>query len=154
MKAVIQRVTEASVEVEGKIVGECKNGYLVLFGAAEGDTVEDVEILAKKTANLRVFCDENDKMNLSVLDIDGEILAISQFTLLADVKKGNRPSFINAMAPVEAERLYKLYCEKLRELGVKRVDEGIFAADMKVSLVNDGPVTIIFDTEIWRKNGN
>lgn len=154
MKAVIQRVTEASVEVEGKIVGECKKGYLVLFGAAEGDTVEDVEILAKKTANLRVFCDENDKMNLSVLDIDGEILAISQFTLLADVKKGNRPSFINAMAPVEAERLYKLYCEKLRELGVKRVDEGIFAADMKVSLVNDGPVTIIFDTEIWRKNGN
>ena len=154
MKAVIQRVTEASVEVEGKIVGECKKGYLVLFGAAEGDTVEDVEILAKKTANLRVFCDENDKMNLSVLDIDGEILAISQFTLLADVKKGNRPSFINAMAPVEAERLYKLYCEKLRELGVKRVDEGIFGADMKVSLVNDGPVTIIFDTEIWRKNGN
>ena len=154
MKAVIQRVTEASVEVEGKIVGECKKGYLVLFGAAEGDTVEDVEILAKKTANLRVFCDENDKMNLSVLDIDGEILAISQFTLLADVKKGNRPSFINAMAPVEAECLYKLYCEKLRELGVKRVDEGIFAADMKVSLVNDGPVTIIFDTEIWRKNGN
>lgn len=154
MKAVIQRVTEASVEVEDKIVGECKKGYLVLFGAAEGDTVEDVEILAKKTANLRVFCDENDKMNLSVLDIDGEILAISQFTLLADVKKGNRPSFINAMAPVEAERLYKLYCEKLRELGVKRVDEGIFGADMKVSLVNDGPVTIIFDTEIWRKNGN
>ena len=154
MKAVIQRVTEASVEVEGKIVGECKKGYLVLFGAAEGDTVEDVEILAKKTANLRVFCDENDKMNLSVLDIDGEILAISQFTLLADVKKGNRPSFINAMAPVEAERLYKLYCEKLRELGVKRVDEGVFGADMKVSLVNDGPVTIIFDTEIWRKNGN
>ena len=154
MKAVIQRVTEASVEVEDKIVGECKKGYLVLFGAAEGDTVEDVEILAKKTANLRVFCDENDKMNLSVLDIDGEILAISQFTLLADVKKGNRPSFINAMAPVEAERLYKLYCEKLRELGVKRVDEGVFGADMKVSLVNDGPVTIIFDTEIWRKNGN
>ena len=151
MQAVIQRVTEASVEVEGKIVGECKKGYLVLFGAAEGDTVEDVEILAKKTANLRVFCDENDKMNLSVLDIDGEILAISQFTLLADVKKGNRPSFINAMAPVEAERLYKLYCEKLRELGVKRVDEGIFGADMAVEISNDGPVTIVMDSKILVK---
>ena len=127
---------------------------MVLFGAAEGDTEADAELLAKKTANLRVFCDENDKMNLSVLDIKGEILAISQFTLCADVKKGNRPSFINAMEPVEAERLYKIYCEKLRENGVLKVDEGVFGADMKVSLVNDGPVTIIYDTEIWRKNGN
>lgn len=154
MKAVIQRVSSASVEVEGKIVGECGKGFLVLFGAAEGDTIEDVEILAKKTANLRVFCDENDKMNLSLLDLKGEILAISQFTLLADVKKGNRPSFINAMEPVNAEKLYKQYCEKLREMGIKKVAEGIFGADMKVSLLNDGPVTIIFDTEIWRKNGN
>lgn len=154
MKAVIQRVTSASVSVDCKIVGECKKGYMILFGAGEGDTEADVEILAKKTANLRVFCDENDKMNLSILDIDGEILAISQFTLLADVKKGNRPSFINAMEPVEAERLYKLYCTKLREFGIKKVDEGIFGADMSVSLVNDGPVTILFDTEIWRKNGN
>lgn len=154
MKAVIQRVSSASVEVEGKIVGECKKGFMVLFGAAEGDTAEDVEILAKKTANLRVFCDENDKMNLSLLDIDGEVLAISQFTLLADVKKGNRPSFINAMEPNEAERLYKLFCEKLRIAGVKKVAEGVFGGDMKVSLVNDGPVTIIYDTEIWRKNGN
>ena len=154
MKAVIQRVSSASVEVEGKIVGECKKGFLVLFGAAEGDTIEDADVLAKKTANLRIFCDENDKMNLSLLDIDGEVLAISQFTLLADVKKGNRPAFINAMEPVMAEKLYKHYCEKLRELGIKKVDEGVFGADMKVSLVNDGPVTIIYDTEIWRKNGN
>ena len=154
MKAVIQRVTSASVSVDGKTVGECEKGYMILFGAGEGDTEADVEILAKKTANLRVFCDENDKMNLSILDIGGEILAISQFTLLADVKKGNRPSFINAMEPVEAERLYKHYCSKLRELGIKKVDEGVFGADMSVSLVNDGPVTIIFDTEIWRKNGN
>ncbi len=154
MKAVIQRVSSASVKVDGKTVGECAKGFMILFGAGEGDTEADVEILAKKTANLRVFCDENDKMNLSILDIDGEILAISQFTLLADVKKGNRPSFINAMEPVEAERLYKLYCSKLRELGIKKVDEGVFGADMSVALVNDGPVTIIFDTEIWRKNGN
>ena len=154
MKAVIQRVTSASVEVEGKIVGECSQGYLVLFGAAEGDTEADAELLAKKTANLRVFCDENDKMNLSILDIGGEILAISQFTLLADVKKGNRPSFIGAMEPNEADRLYNIYCEKLLAEGVKKVDKGVFGADMKVSLVNDGPVTIIYDTTIWRKNGN
>ena len=154
MKAVIQRVSSASVTVDGKTVGSCNSGYLILFGAADGDTEADVEILAKKTAGLRIFCDENDKMNLSILDIEGEILAISQFTLCADVKKGNRPSFISAMEPVEAERLYKLYCSKLREYGIKSVQEGIFGADMKVSLVNDGPVTILFDTEIWRKNGN
>ncbi len=151
MKAVIQRVSYASVEVDGEIVGSCKEGYLVLFGAAEGDTAEDAELLARKTANLRIFCDENDKMNLSILDIGGEILAISQFTLLADVKKGNRPSFINAMEPENANKLYKIYCEKLREAGVKKVDEGIFGADMKVSLLNNGPVTILYDTDIWKK---
>lgn len=154
MKAVIQRVSSASVEVEGKIIGSCNKGYMVLFGAADGDTEADAEILAKKISSLRVFEDENDKMNLSILDVDGEILAISQFTLLADVKKGNRPSFINAMEPVKAEQLYKFFCEKLREFGIKKVDEGEFGADMKVSLVNDGPVTILYDTEIWRKNGN
>lgn len=151
MKAIIQRVLNASVEVDGEIVGSCNEGFLVLVGAADGDTVEDAEILARKTANLRVFCDENDKMNLSVLDIGGEILAISQFTLLADVKKGNRPSFINAMEPTKANELYETYCEKLLEAGVKKVDKGIFGADMKVSLLNDGPVTIIYDTKIWKK---
>ncbi len=154
MKAVIQRVTSASVEVDGNIVGSCNKGYMILLGAADGDTEADVDIIARKIANLRVFCDEEDKMNLSILDIDGEILAISQFTLLADVKKGNRPSFINALEPVSAEKLYELFCEKLIENGVKRVEKGVFGADMKVSLVNDGPVTIIYDTEIWRKNGN
>lgn len=154
MKAVIQRVASACVEVEGEIVGSCNAGYMILFGAAEGDTEADAELLARKTANLRVFCDSEDKMNLSVLDIDGEILAISQFTLCADVKKGNRPSFINAMEPIGAERLYKYFCRKLRDEGVKKVDEGVFGADMKVSLVNDGPVTILYDTEVWRKNGN
>ena len=154
MKAVIQRVTEASVSVDGRIVGSCEKGYMILIGAAEGDTLEDVQILAKKTASLRIFEDENQKMNKSIIDIDGEALVISQFTLLADVKKGNRPSFINAMEPIMAEKYYKLFCEELRNNGIKKVDEGIFGADMKVSLVNDGPVTILYDTEIGRKNGN
>lgn len=154
MKAVIQRVESAAVRVDGKTVGSCGKGYMILFGAALGDTEAEAELLAKKTANLRVFCDENGKMNKSILDIDGEVLAVSQFTLCADVKKGNRPSFIGALEPKSAERLYDLYCEKLKELGVKRVEKGIFGADMKVELINDGPVTILFDTDIWRKNEN
>ena len=154
MKAVIQRVESACVSVDGKTVGACNKGYMILFGAALGDTEAEAELLAKKTVNLRVFCDENDKMNKSILDIDGEILAVSQFTLCADVKKGNRPSFTGALEPQGAERLYDFYCEKLKELGVKRVEKGIFGADMKVELINDGPVTILFDTDIWRKNEN
>lgn len=151
MKAVIQRVSSASVEVEGEIVGSCNKGYMILLGAENGDTESEAELLARKTANLRIFCDDNDKMNLSILDIDGEILCISQFTLLADVKKGNRPSFINALEPVEAKRLYEYFCQYLRGLGIKKVDEGVFGGDMKVSLVNDGPVTILYDTDIWSK---
>lgn len=154
MKAVIQRVLSASVEVNGKTVGKCGKGYLVLLGVENGDGDEDAELLARKTAMLRVFCDENGKMNRSVLDINGEILSVSQFTLCADVKKGNRPSFTDAMEPRNAEKLYGAYCEYLKKCGVKSVQKGIFGADMKVSLVNDGPVTILFDTEIWRKNGN
>ena len=151
MKSVIQRVSSASVSVDGKTVGCCGKGYMILFGAEKGGTEGEAELLARKTASLRIFCDSEDKMNLSILDIGGEILAISQFTLLADVKKGNRPSFINAMEPKEAARLYKLFCQHLRDLGVKKVDEGIFGADMQVSLVNDGPVTILYDTDIWSK---
>ena len=154
MKAVIQRVESASVSVEGKIAGACEKGFMLLFGAAKGDTEADAELLARKTANLRVFCDENGKMNKSVLDIGGGILAISQFTLCADVKKGNRPSFTDALEPQRAEELYDFFCKRLKAEGVSHVQKGVFGADMKVSLVNDGPVTIIFDTEIWRKNGN
>ena len=150
----IPRVESASVSVEGKIAGACEKGFMLLFGAAKGDTEEEAELLARKTANLRVFCDENSKMNKSVLDIGGGILAISQFTLCADVKKGNRPSFTDALEPQRAEELYNFFCKRLKAEGVNRVEKGIFGADMKVSLVNDGPVTIIFDTEIWRKNGN
>lgn len=149
MKAVIQRVIESSVSVNGEIVGSCRKGYMILVGVAKGDTEKHADLLARKTASLRVFEDENGKMNLSVLDIDGEILAISQFTLCADCKKGNRPSFTPSEEPEKAKALYDLYCEKLQEYGVKKVEKGIFGADMKVSLVNDGPVTICFDTDIW-----
>lgn len=149
MKAVIQRVLESSVSVDGNVVGSSGKGYMILVGVCKGDTEKQADLLARKTASLRVFGDENGKMNLSVLDVDGEILAISQFTLCADVKKGNRPSFTPSEESVRANELYELYCEKLKEYGVKRVDKGVFGADMKVSLVNDGPVTICFDTDIW-----
>ncbi len=152
MKAVIQRVKHASVTVEENVVGKIAEGYLILVGVAEGDTLEDAQILAKKTANLRVFTDENDKMNQSILDIDGEILAVSQFTLCADVKKGNRPSFAHAAAPDSANALYEAYCDELLKNGVKKVEKGVFGAHMQVELLNNGPVTILYDTEIWRKN--
>ncbi len=151
MKAVIQRVSEASVVVEGKTVGSCKEGYMILYCAVEGDTKEDISLLARKVANLRVFCDEEDKMNRSILDVGGEILCISQFTLAADTKKGNRPSFINAMGPETACEYYDIFCEELLNNGIKKVDKGVFGADMKVSLVNDGPVTIILDTDVWKR---
>ncbi len=151
MKAVIQRVKNASVTVDNKVVGSCNEGYMILFGAIEGDIKEDVTLLARKVSALRIFCDEDEKMNKSILDIDGEILCISQFTLAADTKKGNRPSFINAMEPTLASQYYDLFCEELLNFGVKRVEKGIFGADMQVSLVNDGPVTIILDTDIWSK---
>ena len=151
MKAVIQRVKNASVTVDNKVVGSCNEGYMILFGAIGGDSKEDVSLLARKVSALRIFCDEDEKMNKSILDIDGEILCISQFTLAADTKKGNRPSFINAMEPTLASKYYDLFCEELLNFGVKRVEKGIFGADMQVSLVNDGPVTIILDTDIWNK---
>ena len=149
MKAVIQRVSSASVEVDGKIVGSCKKGYLILLGVAEGDTELDAELLCKKIAALRIFRDENDKMNLSIRDIDGEALVISQFTLLANYRHGNRPDFLASAKPDEANRLYEYFNELLsREL--RRVECGIFGADMKVSLTNDGPVTICMDSEVLK----
>ena len=150
MKAVIQRVKYAQVSVDGETVGKVGEGYMILVGVQAGDADADAEILARKTANLRVFTDENEKMNRSILDIDGEILAISQFTLCADVKKGNRPSFIGAAEPCEADQLYNLYCDELLKNGVRKVEKGVFGAHMEVKLLNNGPVTILYDTEMWR----
>lgn len=146
MRAVIQRVKNAKVEVEGKITGQINKGLLVLFGAEEGDTKEDLAYVVKKCVNLRIFCDENDKMNLSVIDIDGEILSVSQFTLLAQIKQGNRPGFTLAMKPEEAEKMYEEFCQECEKALGKKTQKGIFGADMEVSLVNDGPVTIIVDS--------
>ena len=152
MKAVIQRVSEASVTVDGAVVGAIEKGFLVLLGVMDGDTEADADVLAGKVARLRVFTDENDKMNLSVTDVDGEVLCVSQFTLCADVKKGNRPSFTPSAPPEEAERLYEYFMRRLLSEGVKNVAHGVFGADMKVRLLNDGPVTILFDSETWKRS--
>ena len=149
MKAVLQRVTEASVKVDGELVGSCGHGLLILLGVAQGDTDEDAILLVNKIANLRIFCDDAGKMNLSVKDVGGEALVISQFTLLANYRKGNRPDYL-ASAPVdEAKRLYELFTKLLSE-PLRRVEHGIFGADMKVSLLNDGPVTIVMDSDVLK----
>lgn len=146
MRAVIQRVSEASCKVEGKITGAIAQGFLILLGISEEDTQEDLKWLAAKIANMRVFGDENGLMNKSISDINGRILLVSQFTLLAQTKKGNRPSFIKAAKPDKAIPLYEKMIEELSLLTQTKVETGIFGADMKISIVNDGPVTIIMDT--------
>ena len=145
MKAVIQRVSSASVMVEGKIVGSIERGFLVLLGVKRGDTTEDAAYLARKIAKLRVFNDEAGKMNLSLEQVGGAVLAVSQFTLYASTRDGNRPGFSEAAAPDDGNRLYKTFCELLRNENIS-VQTGIFQTEMKVSLLNDGPVTIIIDS--------
>ncbi len=145
MKAVLQRVLNASVEVEGKVVGSTGNGILVLLGVEKGDTAKDAEWMVEKIANLRIFEDENGKMNLSVQDIGGGILAVSQFTLAGNCAKGRRPSFDTAAPPEEANELYEYFVRRMRQSGVS-VDTGVFQANMQVSLVNDGPVTFILES--------
>ncbi len=145
MRAVLQRVKEASVTVDGQVTGQIGPGLLVLLGVGKGDTEADLEFMLDKIPQLRIFEDDAGKMNKSLLDTSKAMLAVSQFTLYADTKKGRRPSFIDAMPPEEAKRLYALFCEKARALGLT-VQEGVFAADMKVALVNDGPVTICLDS--------
>ena len=150
MRAVIQRVTEASVTVDGEVKGSCSAGFLILLGVAQGDTELEAEILCKKILNLRIFQDDAGKMNRSLLDIDGEMLVISQFTLMANCRHGNRPDFLASAKPDEAIPLYE-YFKELAAQSVRRVECGIFGADMKVSLLNDGPVTILLDTDTLKK---
>lgn len=144
MKLVVQRVANSQVTVDNKVTGKIEKGFLVLLGVTHTDTKEVADFLVKKLCNLRVFTDENDKMNLSIKDIDGELLIVSQFTLYADCQKGNRPSFVNSAKPEMAEELYKYFVEQCRK-EVKNVETGIFGAHMKVDLLNDGPVTIILE---------
>lgn len=151
MKAVFQRVTEASVTVDGATIASIGDGVLLLVGICDGDTQQEAALLAKKVAELRVFCDENDKMNRSVLDIGGAVLAVSQFTLCANTAHGRRPDFMAAARPEVAKPLFDYFADCLREVGVTDVQTGEFGADMKVRLLNDGPVTILLDTDTWKK---
>ena len=146
MKLLVQRVSSAQVDLDSKTVGKINNGFLVLIGVTHTDTREIADYLVKKLCNLRVFKDENSKMNLSIKDVDGELLIVSQFTLYADCQHGNRPSFVNSAKPDMANELYKYFVEKCKR-EVEKVETGIFGADMKVSLLTDGPVTIMLEKE-------
>jgi len=147
MRAVIQRVSEASCTVDGQITGKIGQGLLILLGIEESDTSEDLQWLAQKITNMRIFSDENGLMNKALADINGEILLISQFTLFASTKKGNRPGFTRAAKPEKAVPMYKEMISELEKLTGRKLQTGIFGADMKISLLNDGPVTIIMDTK-------
>lgn len=146
MRCVVQKVTRASVTVEGELVGAIENGYMVLVGAEEGDQEQDVNYCAEKIAGLRVFEDEQDKMNLSLQDVGGAVLLVSQFTLLGDARHGRRPSFIRAARPEQAEPLFELLCSRIAQKGI-HVEIGRFRTHMEVSLINDGPVTILLDSK-------
>ncbi len=145
MRVIVQRSKNSKVTIDNKVNGSIDHGFVLLVGFTDGDNEEIIDKMINKVVNLRVFEDENEKMNLSILDTKGSILSISQFTLYADAKKGNRPSFINAMNPNEATKLYDLFNEKLSKF--LHVETGIFGADMKVEIYNDGPVTIFLDSE-------
>lgn len=152
MFALLQRVTEASVSVNGLVRGQCNKGLLILLGVKKGDTECDAIVLAEKISKLRIFSDENGKMNLSVKDVGGGALVISQFTLCANYTHGNRPDFLDAAPPGEADTLYRIFCGKLRLcIGTDRVETGEFGADMQVSLINDGPVTVMMESSVLIK---
>ncbi len=146
MKAVLQRVSKASVTVDGKIISSIDNGLLILLGITNEDSFKDIEWLTKKILNMRIFNDSNNNMNISVMDSDGDIIVVSQFTLMASTKKGNRPSYIKAAKPEIAIPLYEQFISQLEKEFTKKVGTGIFGADMKVELLNDGPVTILLDS--------
>ena len=146
MRVVVQRVKHASVTINGSVNGKINNGFLVLLGVQSTDSEQDVDYLVKKVTNLRIFSDENDKMNLSLKDVNGELLIVSQFTLYANCKEGNRPSFVEAAKPDVAIPLYEYFVYECKKI-IPVVETGIFGADMKVNLLNDGPVTIIMDSK-------
>jgi len=145
LKAVVQRVKEANVTVNGEIVGKIDKGLLVLLGVTHGDTEQDIDVIANKLVNLRIFEDDEQKMNLSLLDVGGSVLSVSQFTLYGDIRKGRRPSFVNAAEPTFAEEMYEKFNEKVRSYDI-HVETGSFGAMMEVSLINDGPVTFVIET--------
>jgi D-aminoacyl-tRNA deacylase len=147
MRAVVQRVNSASVEIAGKLKSEISKGLLILLGIEDEDSLDDAEWLSSKIVNLRIFDDKEGVMNLSIIDVDGQILCVSQFTLHAKTKKGNRPSYIKAARPEQAIPLYNEFNKKLESLTGKKIETGEFGANMQISLVNDGPVTILFDTK-------
>lgn len=147
MKAVLQRVQNASVTIDNELVSSINQGFLILLGVEATDNEKEAEALAKKISGLRVFTDENDKMNLALSDVEGEVLVVSNFTLCADCKKGRRPNFERAAKGETANSLYEYFCKILEDAGIKKVSKGIFGADMKVELLNDGPVTIIIDSQ-------
>lgn len=151
MKAVLQRVSYAKVTVDGNVTGEIGKGLAILLGVCEGDTEQDAALLAPKIAKMRIFCDEDDKMNLSLLDISGDAIVVSQFTLMANYKKGNRPDYLAAAAPTEANRLYEYFISLFEEILGKSVGRGVFGAHMDYEIHNDGPVTIVMDSEVLKK---
>ena len=150
MKAVLQRVLSASVDCDGKTVSAIGRGFMVLLGVTKDDTAEEADILAAKIVGLRIFSDENGKMNLSLSDVSGEMLVVSNFTLCADCSHGRRPSFFDAQRPCEAKELYEYFIKRLKFYGVEKVGTGIFGGHMQVHIENEGPVTLILDTEDWK----
>lgn len=151
MKAILQRVSNARVDIDNKTVGQIKKGFLILLGVENGDEQRDAEVLAAKISGLRIFTDENDKMNLSLIDVGGSVLVISNFTLCADCSHGRRPSFIAAARPETAQPLYEYFCKKMNDNGITNVQKGVFGADMQVTLTNDGPVTIEINSKDLKK---
>lgn len=151
MKAILQRVSSARVDIDNKTVGKIDRGFLILLGVENGDEKRDAEVLAAKISGLRIFTDDNDKMNLSLADVNGSVLVISNFTLCADCSHGRRPSFIAAARPETAEPLYEYFCSEMQDNGIKCVEKGVFGADMQVSLTNDGPVTIEINSKDLKK---
>ena len=147
MRVVLQRVTQASVKVDGEVIGAIGNGFLILLGVSDEDNESVADKMADKICKLRIFADENGKTNLSLTDVGGELLVVSQFTLYADCRKGRRPSFVNAAAPAEADRLYEYFQQSVKNAGVAKVEHGKFGASMQVELLNNGPVTIMLDTD-------